>query len=86
MEFKRNWADYENGFGDLNGEFWLGLDVISHIADQGSYDLRFDLEDFEGEKRYAVYEDFSLDREDMYRYGHTNLIFRISDFPQATVT
>ena len=25
VDFNRNWSDYENGFGFLNGSFWLGL-------------------------------------------------------------
>ena len=26
VHFSRNWADYEKGFGDLNTEFWYGLE------------------------------------------------------------
>ena len=28
VDFYRGWQDYKNGFGDLNGNFWLGLDEI----------------------------------------------------------
>ena len=24
-DFDRTYVDYENGFGDINGEFWIGL-------------------------------------------------------------
>ena len=26
VNFTKNWADYEEGFGDLNTEFWYGLE------------------------------------------------------------
>ena len=30
VNFTRDWNDYVNGFGDLNGEFWYGLDNIHY--------------------------------------------------------
>ena len=27
VDFYRNWDDYEGGFGDPEGEFWLGKHV-----------------------------------------------------------
>ncbi|XP_041372984.1 fibrinogen-like protein 1 [Gigantopelta aegis] len=62
-DFYRTWDEYRDGFGDLKTEFWLGNKNIYRISDQSSYDLRIDLEDFEGNSRYAVYKEFSLERE-----------------------
>ncbi|XP_076090450.1 fibrinogen-like protein 1 [Mytilus galloprovincialis] len=59
-DFYRGWTDYENGFGDLENEFWLGNKNIHAITSQRQYQLRFDLEDFEEETRYAVYSTFNI--------------------------
>ena len=32
VNFTRDWNDYVNGFGDLNGEFWYGLDNIHYLT------------------------------------------------------
>ena len=61
VNFFRTWADYEEGFGDLNGEFWLGLSKIHRLTQDGtSYTLTVDLEDFENEKRYAKYSTLNI--------------------------
>uniref|UniRef100_A0A1X7TNK4 Fibrinogen C-terminal domain-containing protein n=1 Tax=Amphimedon queenslandica TaxID=400682 RepID=A0A1X7TNK4_AMPQE len=60
VDFYRNWTDYENGFGGLTGEFWLGLSKINHLTKEGSNTLRVDLGDFEGNTVYANYSTFSV--------------------------
>ena len=61
VDFYRNWDDYVEGFGELNGEFWPGLEKIHCLTINGSASkLRVDLEDFEGEKRYAKYNLFQV--------------------------
>ena len=40
VNFTRNWADYENGFGDLDGEFWIGLKNIHEFSVQHNMELK----------------------------------------------
>ena len=60
VDFYRYWTDYENGFGDLTGEFWLGLSKIHCLTKEGSNTLRVDLGDFEGNSAYANYSTFNV--------------------------
>ena len=60
VDFYRNWTDYENGFGNLTGEFWLGLSKIHRLTKEGSNTLRVDLGDFGGNTAYANYSTFSV--------------------------
>ena len=46
--FYRDWVDHKKGFGDLDKEFWLGLDKIRRLTKESSQTLRFDMSDFEG--------------------------------------
>ena len=60
VDFYRNWTDYEDGFGNLTGEFWLGLGKINHLTKEQSNTLRVDLGDFDGNTSYAQYTTFSV--------------------------
>ena len=33
VNFYRNFADYRNGFGDMEGEFWLGKPMLSKLIE-----------------------------------------------------
>ncbi|KAM7062064.1 fibrinogen-like protein 1 [Acridotheres tristis] len=68
VDFNRTWNEYKEGFGDLNGEFWLGNDNIHQITSQGDYSLRIDLEDWNNKHKHAFYQVFSIeDEENFYR-------------------
>ena len=62
VDFYRSWADYKRGFGNLNGEFWLGLDKI-HRLTKSNNRLRVDLEDTTGKTAYAEYDMFAVTSE-----------------------
>ena len=63
VDFYRNWTDYKNGFGNLSGELWLGLDKIHRLSAIEQNVLKVDLETFENETAYAVYKSFSVGNE-----------------------
>uniref|UniRef100_A0A4Y0BEV7 Fibrinogen C-terminal domain-containing protein n=1 Tax=Anopheles funestus TaxID=62324 RepID=A0A4Y0BEV7_ANOFN len=63
MNFFRNWKEYKNGFGNLEGEFWLGLDRIYQLTASQPHELVVLLEDFEGNKTFAKYDKFEIGDE-----------------------
>ena len=63
VDFFRAWDDYKRGFGNLNGEFWLGLDKIHRLTVSGGYKLRIDLGDIHGKTAFAEYSSFSVKSE-----------------------
>ena len=68
VDFYRGWESYKNGFGDLNGEFWLGNDNLHRLTSDDDVMLRVDLEDFDGNITYAEYTKFKVaDEGDKYR-------------------
>ena len=68
VDFYRGWESYKNGFGDLNGEFWLGNDNIHRLTTVGDVTMRLYLEDFDGDIRYAEYTTFQVaDEADRYQ-------------------
>ncbi|ETN65568.1 fibrinogen and fibronectin [Anopheles darlingi] len=66
-EFYRNWTDYQNGFGSLSGEFWLGNEIIYQLTVEKPREIAFLMEDFDGAKGVARYATFKLgDKTEKY--------------------
>lgn len=68
VNFFRNWETYKQGFGNIDGEYWLGLENIHWLTSQGNYKLLVTLEDWSGRKTFAEYASFRLEPEaDFYK-------------------
>ena len=70
VDFNRGWNDYKNGFGDPNGNFWLGLKKLHQLAAPGNgVKLRIDLQRRSSMiNYYAIYDTFEIsDEADGYR-------------------
>ncbi|KAI4890781.1 hypothetical protein NFI96_012791, partial [Prochilodus magdalenae] len=68
VNFYRGWDQYRAGFGFADGEYWLGLESLFHMTLRKKYELRVDMEDWEGGSVFAQYSSFSVDPE---RFGYT---------------
>ena len=63
VDFYRGWQDYKSGFGDLNGNFWLGLEKLHKLTSPGKGAiLRVDIKHFTypNTSKYAEYRDFEI--------------------------
>ena len=58
--FERDWQTYEKGFGDLDGNFWLGLEALHNLTSNGHWTLRVDLKASDGDRGYAKYTNFTI--------------------------
>ncbi|XP_037948107.1 ryncolin-1-like [Teleopsis dalmanni] len=63
INFYRNWIDYKFGFGNLEGEYFIGLDKLHALTNNGVQELWFQFEDFENATRSAHYTSFAIDDE-----------------------
>lgn len=63
VDFYRNWTEYKNGFGDVEGEFWLGLERIHQLTKEGTWELIVEMKNFSDSYEYARYSEFALGNE-----------------------
>ncbi|XP_025104745.1 uncharacterized protein LOC112570507 isoform X1 [Pomacea canaliculata] len=69
VDFNRSWTEYENGFGKLSGDFWLGLFTLGKLVYTEFVRLRVDIIDRSGQRRYAEYKFLMRGAEDDYKLG-----------------
>ncbi|XP_033627573.1 ryncolin-1-like [Asterias rubens] len=60
VDFYRNWTDYQYGFGDLSGEFWLGNHYLRTLTAIGKWQLHIQVEDWESNTAWAAYREFAI--------------------------
>ena len=60
VNFTRSWEDYKNGFGDLEGEFWYGLEFIHQLTSKDEVELRIDMETNLGTAVTWTYQTFKV--------------------------
>ncbi|XP_053483959.1 tenascin-R [Ictalurus furcatus] len=66
-DFSRKWSEYRAGFGNLEDEFWLGLENLHKITAQGRYELRIDMRNGQ-DAVFANYDRFSIgDSRNLYK-------------------
>ena len=63
VDFFRAWDAYKRGFGNLNGEFWLGLDKIHRLTVSSNNKLHLDLEDIHGNTAFTEYSSITMASE-----------------------
>ncbi len=70
LNFYKTYEDYEQGFGDLKGEFWLGLEKIHRITHHSKeHTLRVELTNSLNVEKYAKYSSFYVqDGTTKYHY------------------
>ncbi|XP_075168081.1 microfibril-associated glycoprotein 4-like [Haematobia irritans] len=64
QNFDRIWLEYKNGFGNISGEFFIGLEKLYAITMLQPHELLIVLKDFNNEMRYARYDHFIVGSEE----------------------
>uniref|UniRef100_A0A6P7EZ46 Ficolin-1-like n=1 Tax=Diabrotica virgifera virgifera TaxID=50390 RepID=A0A6P7EZ46_DIAVI len=63
QDFYLPWRDYKFGFGDLIGEFWIGLENIYHMTAFETSQLLIEITATNKTNSYAQYKSFSIGNE-----------------------
>lgn len=57
----RNWSDYSGGFGELTGDYWLGLEHLHHLtSSKRRYELMMDGVGYNNKQYTASYDNLAV--------------------------
>ena len=60
LSFNKNWREYEEGFGDLNKDFWAGLELMHILTQRDQWEMRVDYQKNDKSWSYLHYNQFSV--------------------------
>ena len=60
VDFDRGWDDYVNGFGEEDGNYWIGLEKMHQLTTTHNVSLFIDIDTFEGEPITLKLQTFSV--------------------------
>ncbi|XP_043069224.1 fibrinogen-like protein 1 [Drosophila bipectinata] len=64
VNFNRGWAKYRDGFGNLTGEFFIGLEKLYQITQSSQYELLISLGKINGSTAFVKYDNFKIGSEE----------------------
>lgn len=72
VNFNRSWIEFQMGFGDPAGEYWLGLETLHQVA-SSSKELIITMKNFSNVEAYEIYSNFWIESSsDNYRIRFTS--------------
>src|SRR6218665_1672157 len=73
VAFNGTWADYRDGFGDVTGEYWFGLEKLTQMTNNGQYRARFEFKSIQNESWFSSeYDSFQIDQESNWYTIHVS--------------
>lgn len=77
VDFNRRWQDYKNGFGNIHGEFWLGLEKLHKLTTSRRYKLSIEVVDMSNHKFTSTYSGIQIGSEaEEYRLKMPNYNYK----------
>ncbi|XP_071520664.1 uncharacterized protein [Panulirus ornatus] len=80
VDFRRDWSSYSEGFGNPEGEYWIGLETLYRLTKGNPYSLRVDMT-WENEDATSLYDFFSVGPS---RYGRRGYELNVGGYNKSS--